>query len=228
MRVEADLVMRQSHFANINLNGHDVPFPYHVVRQDLPAILEIWFRERELLRPVHDLFFASFYNRHLNIEFQFQGLIQALESLHRRLHKGLYTSKTKYEKCKQGLTAAIPVDLSKDHRDALKNRIKYGNEYSLRKRLTLMGRQLNAQTRRFIDNDFKRFISSVVETRNYLTHFDSDLKAKAMSTEDMVVATFSLRLLLTVYLFKRIGMRERAAVEVIKEHPRFQRPKIIP
>ena len=227
LRVEADLIMRQGYFSEVRqLYGHDLPFPHPVVRRDLPRIIEVWFNEREQLKPVHDLFFGSFYNRELGIEFQFLSLIQALESLHRRFHKGRYISKKKCDSCRQILTGAIPTSVPKDLRTALKNRIQYGNEYSLRKRLTLMGRQLNSSSRQLIANDFKRFVTAVVDTRNYLTHYDPSPGADIMDTKEMIVATFSLRLLLTLYLFKRIGMQESAIAKVMKEHRRFQKPEI--
>ena len=227
LRLEADLIFRQGYFSEVRqLSMHDLPFPHPVVRRDLPRIIEVWFSERERLKPVHDLFFGSFYNRELGIEFQFLSLIQALESLHRRFHKGRYISKKQYDSYRQILTNAIPTSVPKDLRTALKTRIQYGNEYSLRKRLTLMGRQLNSSSRDLIVNDFKKFIAAVLDTRNYLTHYDPSPGVDTMETKEMIVATFSLRLLLTLYLFKRIGMQESAIAKVMKEHRRFQKPEI--
>ena len=91
---------------------------------------------------------------------------------------------------------------------------------------SLMGRQLNSSSRQLIANDFKRFVTAVVDTRNHLTHYDPSPGADTMDTKEMIVATFSLRLLLTLYLFKRIGMQESAIAKVMKEHRRFQKPEI--
>lgn len=229
VKMEADLVFRQNYFGEVRSIGPpEVPFPYPVVRKDLKNILSFWFKGQNVLKPVHDLFFGTMYNLQIGAEFQFLSMTQALESLHRHLHRGRYISKKTYERCKQALTSAIPSGTPNDLREALKTRIKYGNEHSLSKRLTLMGRNLNAKTRQLIHPDYKAFISRCVDTRNYLTHYDPALKTKAMSNLEMFEATFCLRLLLTIYLFKEIGMREQVITEVIGSHKKFKKPELLP
>ena len=71
--------------------------------------------------------------------------------------------------------------VSRHHRQALKSRIEFGNEHSLGKRLTLMGKTLTEGTRTLIAADRKRFLRNVVDTRTYLTHYTSDGKKTTMS-----------------------------------------------
>lgn len=228
IKVEGELIFCQGFYQKVKpLYIQEIPFSHPIVRRDFNNILSIWFKDHKLLEPVHDLFFGSMYNQMLGVEFQFLSLTQALESLHRRFHKGIYISQHQYDdEYKKALVAAIPVDARSDLRSSLKSRIQYGNDYSLRKRLNLMGKHLNKSTCQLIADNFQTFVNKVVDTRNYLTHYDPSSKSQAMSVYEMIEEAFSLRLLLTIYLFKRIGIQESMIVDVIREHRKFKKPQI--
>lgn len=65
-------------------------FPLPAIEEDLETYLAEWFHKTERLRPVHNLYFATQYNRSRYAEDRFLDLTQAIESYHRRVFGGHY------------------------------------------------------------------------------------------------------------------------------------------
>lgn len=202
----------------------DIPFGFGSVRKHFPKILTNWFERYDELEPVFDLFFLSVYNRHLNIEFQFLGLLQALEALHRRSVGGVYLPVDKYEEIRKHLVANIPDSVTRDHRAALQSRIKYGYEYSLRNRLLQLSKLLSHEAMDAVTDGevLARFIGRIVDTRNYLTHYDESLKAESMSPRDMMEGNHSLTLFLTLLILREIQVPESIGLVKIRESRQFR------
>ena len=191
-----------------------MPFHFGAVREVFPKVLQNWFARYEELKSVLDLFFLPLYNRLLNIEFQFLGLLQALEALHRLSIGGRYMSITEYAAVRSRLVSSIPHTVSADHKAALTSRIRYGYEYSLRKRLAQMMGLLSTETLRRITNGEApaKFTAKIVDTRNYLTHHDDELREKPLDSAGMLVACQSLRLLLMLLIFREVQIPEETSL----------------
>ena len=72
-----------------------------------------------------------------------------------------------YEPVCQTLIESIPETIENSHRDSLKGRIKYGHEFSQRKRIKfLLDEVWEGGLDKFID-DKNIFINKVINTRNY-------------------------------------------------------------
>jgi len=54
-----------------------------------------------------------------------------------------------------------------------------------------------------------KFCEDVTATRNYLTHYTSELQAQAFRGGQLYAAYLRLRVLVTVVLFKELGIEER-------------------
>jgi hypothetical protein len=211
------------------LSTFQIPFHFDSVRRHFPQILANWFERYDELEPVFDLFFLQVYNQHLNIEFQFLGLLQALEALHRRVVGGAYMSVDEYKPVRDHLVSSIPETVTTGHRAALKSRINYGYEYSLVKRLTEMS-SLLSKTAMYVVTDGEdplRFLGRAVGTRNYLTHYDENLKAAAMSPQDMMKANHSLGLFLMLLILREIQIPEDVSLARIKQSGLFRHPQFL-
>ena len=185
-----------------------VPFPY--VGGQFGKILDSWFLKAELLKSVCDLFFGVIYNDYLFLQFRFLGLIQALETYCRRVQGGKYLPDTDYEKIAAALRAALPPTTPSDLRNSLvQGKIKYGNEYSLRKRLRELLCSLEDETIKLITDSPGKFCEDVTATRNYLTHYTSELQVQAFKGGELYSACLRLRVLLTIILFKELGLEEK-------------------
>lgn len=118
---------------------------------------------------------------------------------------------------------AIPAGTPAPLRDALKSRIKYGNEFSLRKRLNEIFAGIGPQNTALIAPNSATFISDVVDTRNYLTHYSDDLKEQTLEGADLFNANLRLKILLTILLLRELGIDEGLITELVSSHGTFRR-----
>jgi hypothetical protein len=178
-------------------------------------MFEAWFSKAELLRAVYTLFFGSMYFSDMYPRFHFLNLIQAIETFHRNIRKGQYLTETDFEPIRTALTSAIPEGVGSDLRAALTNKIRYGYEYSLRKRLGQLFAELEPQTIKLITDDPATFAGKIVDTRNYFTHYTDELKKLAFEDDEVHYANYKLRVLLIILLLKEIGLSEAIIREAV-------------
>ena len=126
------------------------------------------------------------------LHMEFLSLVQALEGFHRSLHDGKYMEDTAYKAVRNELQNAIPESVSADHRAALKSRVRYGNQYSLRKRLGELEASLTEEIRRHVFGPTKSILTTWVDTRNYYTHWDEELKSNILESQEMYYANVRL------------------------------------
>ncbi|MBN2562280.1 MAG: hypothetical protein JXQ75_15250 [Phycisphaerae bacterium] len=199
----------------------EIPFTYPVLRKQLCPILATWFDKSEKLSTLSGLHFGVQVNDATPGEFRFLALIQAIESFHRFAGRDKYVSDAKYKPTKDAIIAAIPAGLSSDHRDALKSRIRFGNEYSLRKRLTLTIKRLPKKLHDVITYGNTNFITEVVATRNYLTHRDESQRQNVLDFKGTFNASESLRLVITFLLLNEAGVPASLVESVMLTHWTF-------
>lgn len=163
------------------ISSHQMLFTLKSLGAESEKGLYAWFSSYSILKPVYELYFAVFDMPSMYLDVQFLLLIQALEAYHRRTYTGVYmTDNTIYdEKVSKVLYEVINgiPELEKSHTRSLRDRIKYGNEYSLRKRLkeilATLDQHFPLQLKCLID-DKNTLIDSLVNHRNNLTHYSSD------------------------------------------------------
>ena len=195
----------------------DMRFTLADITDRFEPFLRNWFETAELLGPVVNLYFATLAESGIFAEHRFLTLTRALESFHRQKHGGRYLSPEEYKPAREALVAAIPDRISRDHRDALSAKLKYGYEYSLRKRLADL---FNAHERVLGDvlPDATAFIQKVVKTRNYLTHYDEEDRQDA-ATDGLELHRLAteLRTLVEVCLLSEIGFTSEELRKQLKE-----------
>ncbi|MEQ1908708.1 MAG: hypothetical protein ABMA15_07785 [Vicinamibacterales bacterium] len=97
-----------------------------------------WLSAAESLTAIRSLYMAAVHGKGF-LEVKLLSLAQAVEGFHRWECNGQdrYMEQAAYERdVLPSLIAAIPGTLDRSHRDALKTRLTYGTDYSLRRRLT--------------------------------------------------------------------------------------------
>jgi hypothetical protein len=193
----------------------DMLLIFPTIKDSFSSILEGWFSKAEALRPVHTLFFGSMYFSSMFPRFHFLNLIQAIETFHRDMRAGEYLSKEAFEPIRQVLVQAIPEEVPRDFRDSLKNKIGFGYEYALRKRIHGLLKELEDQTVQLLTKKVNDFVGRMVDTRNYFTHYPPALKKTAFSGDDLHYANYKLRVLLIVLLLKEVGLEEALIREAI-------------
>lgn len=183
--------------------------------------LNNWFSKQEKLRTTAQLLIGSYYSSSMYPYLTFLTFTQALEAYHRHVFGGYFLPKEKYEPCRTAMVAAIPAYIQSDQRDSLKSRVKYGYEYSLRKRLSeVLKGPCNEIFNDFIDNQ-SEFIVSIVNTRNYLTHYDTELKANALDGIELYYLIRKLRAILVILLLYETGLPIDTLRKCIKKADQF-------
>jgi hypothetical protein len=157
------------------------------------------------------------------VNLEFLALMQALEGLHRALCPGTYADPAAYADVEQALVAAIPEGVGADHREALRARIRYGNEYSLAKRLADLAHRLPSTARTLIIAQDGRVPRRWVDTRNYYTNWDESLGDKILDAEEMVYANLRMRHFLRALYLDLVGVPWEAIEAALRNDCRESR-----
>jgi len=192
---------------------HQMLFALPDIQNQLGFHLRNWIDKAESLKPVYDLFFATRQNPYIHVESLFLSLTQAIETYHRRKYGGKYQSDEVYlHDLYKRFLDVIPPNLDKSFRRSLEEgKLKYANEYSLRKRLKGIISEIrsNLPIGFLAEKNKKRldiFIEKVHKTRNYLTHYTDELQAEAVcDTIELYKIAQRLRVLLEICLLVEAG-----------------------
>jgi hypothetical protein len=211
--------------ASKTLLPFDMLFTFRAISDRFEVFLRNWFKKADLLKPVYDLYFGTLYNPRMYLEHRFLNLIQAIESFHQCIYGGEYLSNADYEKIYYALVNAIPDGIKRDFKESLENKLKYGNEFSLRKRLKEIFNKYQENLNGFIE-DKNAFIEKVVNTRNYQTHHDEDLKECSAIGEELYNLTQKLKILLEICLLTELGFSSSEIKGLFSRNRRYQHESI--
>ncbi len=201
---------------------HDMLFTFKDISDRFEVFLKNWFEKANTLRPVYDLYFGTLYNSRMYLQHQFLSLIQAIEAYHRRKFEGKYLSDGDYEPIYEEFKKLInKLNIESSFKEALKSKLKYGNEYSLRKRL----KDLFEKYKEVVDDLIKDkdvFINKVVDTRNYLTHYDKNLRKKTVDGELLYYVTQQLKIVVEICLLSELGFNCEEIKNLLARNRRYK------
>jgi hypothetical protein len=214
---------------SVKVQFFQMMFTLPSVEEQLEKILDNWISKAELIKPVYDLYFSTLYNPAIYQEFKFLSLAQAVETYHRQIYGGKFQPDDVFkEGLYQTLVDAIPGDIADDFRSSLKQgKLRYANEFSLRKRVQLLGEHLDKGLNlNFLQNKNLRniFAEQVADTRNYFTHYSPELKDKAAKTgQELHDLIQKLRLVLQICFLEELGFTFDKITEVFKKNREYQK-----
>lgn len=204
-----------------NTHPHDYVISFFEFQKNMEESIKCWFEKAELLRPVYDLYFSIIFNPYMYLQNQFLSLTQALESYHRRIYGGKYLEDDKYKLIEKEIIAAIPKETIDDLKQSLLTKIKYGNEFSLRKRLN-----------EILDNcivyyelpcSIDEFVNDVITTRNYLVHYEESERKKAKDDEELFELVLILKIIVEICLLIELKIPNNIIKTAIKRRERYYR-----
>lgn len=194
----------------------DMLFRYDQVKDELEKMLAKWFSNYETSEPAFNLYFAYKSGAQKYIDGRFLSLAQGIETLHRRNSSGTVMPPGEFRELVQALLKSCP----EDKKEWLNTRIAYGNEISLRQRLTEMIEPFKALYG--TEDEISTFIKRILDTRNYLTHFDDRLSERAARGIDLWRLCMKVEVLFQLHFLRLIGLSVESitnianAVESIK------------
>jgi hypothetical protein len=169
------------------------------------AAFEKFHQIRKSIRMAIDFFFSGYYGADAFINQKFADIVHGLEGLHRGLRGGTFSDQVNYEAViLPQIVSSIPVGIDPSLRAALKKRLEYGNEFSLRRRLKDLARFHDDYAKPIIGNPCK-FADSVADLRNELAHATSNQEPSAEMVEKYFLQFHRCRVLFQLELFYQLG-----------------------
>jgi hypothetical protein len=156
---------------------------------------------------VRSLYLSAAYGKGF-LEIKLLARAQAAEAFHRRFSEGSdrYMDQAAYDRdVLVPLEKAIPTHVGASHRQSLGGRLRFGNEYSFRKRLTLLFEEHEAALTAAIPGPTS-WIAPLVDYRNALTHHPVAESEPTTNTTKLLQCNYVLTILLELCFLKAMGM----------------------
>lgn len=220
-KMEHVLDLRFDHMppvAHKPLHVRQVLVPYDAIKDRVEEIFTAWRQELPKIKDAVDLFLGTIRRRPLPSPTELTSLAQALETFHRNVHGGNYMEVDEYEPIREQLVDAIPTELEKGHRDALRARIKYGYQISFRKRIDQLMRSFDKSLIESLGIDTRTFVDVVVDARNNFTHWDAGAKEARLDGADLSNLVSKLKAFTRLVLLSHIGVPPALVVQRILEN----------
>ncbi|MFC6671821.1 HEPN domain-containing protein [Marinobacterium aestuariivivens] len=174
-------------------------------------IISSWLTNYEKYDSTFNLYFATKSAKGLYLDNRFLMLAQAVESLHRRMSPDSTYTTEEYDELSKSLLNSVP----EKYREWVEARLRYGNELNLRSRI------------KSLFNDYKSIfggskkiksnIDKIVNTRNYLTHYDNSLKRRSASGDDLYKLCLVLEILLQIHFCKLLEFDNKKIQEIFNK-----------
>lgn len=177
-------------------------FKYKDRQDHVESIINRWIENYEQIAPSLDLYFLTKAGTLPTLELQFLALAQGLEAFHRRTSDDKHMDEDECREIRKRMIEACP----EEHRDWFRPKLLRANELTLQNRIEKLIEPFDC----FIDDERKpQLIKSIKDTRNYWTHLDPDLEAKAAKGEDLKVLCLKMNALFRLQFLKLIGFNEQ-------------------
>lgn len=195
---------------------HRMLFRFTEVRDSAQTMINNWLAAYETFRPALDLYFSATTGAHRFIDSRFLALVQAVETLHRRTSNETFLEQAAYD----ALAATIVGLCPDEHKEWLRSKLAYGNEISLANRIKRTIEPF--KDRLGSSKERKRLVRSIVDTRNYLTHYDEALRHKVADGSDLYRLCQRLEGMLQLRFFSEVGFSSDQIGRIIEANDRLR------
>lgn len=189
---------------------HDMLFTFGVIKENAQDVINNWIKSYVTISPALSLYFSTKVGAQRYLDGKFLALAQGLETYHRRTSTETLMDKDMFN----SLVSEILEHCPEERTDWLQGRLIHGNEINLGKRI----KSIIEPFKEHIGNSKLRskLIRSIVGTRNYLTHYDEDLKESAAKGKDLWVLCLKMEAIFQLHFLKLIGFSDEEISRVIE------------
>jgi len=183
-----------------------LPLPLELIENYLEDVLKLWFEKQKSLEWVFNLYFGYRRNKNSYLNDQFLAIAHALEVYYNCAIKETYLPEKDYQqKVKEPLNKEIDKfqDINGGLKDALKNKLKYGNEKSLLNKLKALYKKKEKLCEELGIDEV--LLGKIKNTRNYFTHYTED-KNNILSWEETAKTIIKLKAMLELFILEEIGL----------------------
>ena len=185
------------------IDERKVLLPFQSISNRLEQLMKSWVEVYEANEPAFDLYFLTRSSETLTLEVKLILLLQGIEALHRGEGQGEPPMpEEEFADIRSSLLQVCP----KGKREWLEDVLRHANvgEIKYRTRIRDMIRPFqcwfgNRKSR-------KSFANKVVDTRNYLTHYDKKIEDRVPGMRDLILLSYRLEALFQLHLLRLIGL----------------------
>lgn len=176
-------------------------------------LLGRWFTLREELGDAAQLFFATLNDRGLPSVNRLLNVLAFAESYHRRRHNEPPLTAEQHDACRAAMLGALA---SGKERDVYDSRLQHANAQSQRQRIRWLVKRAATADHRLLDLS-KPLVSSLIETRNRLTHFEGDGPWVTTTVFGYSLLAAALEYVLEANLLLDLGLAAGVVAECLAE-----------
>jgi hypothetical protein len=202
---------------------HHLLFRLDDLTDDISTFIVNWLDAHSTFQHIFSLYFGSRQVKHQFPVLQFLNLIQALESFHYERESTPLLSSEKEQFNNRKLTIMNKIQSSEDL-DWLKTNLNYHTQ--LRVRLVELHSEATGSLADLV-GDSNVFIKRLVDSRNYYTHYNPKLKAKAAVGDELFALIYILRIWLDFHFMNKCGIKPEKCSELIKRNSFYDSVKSI-
>ena len=190
------------------INEMDMLFRFKDIQDRAESIINKWIKNYEQIAPAFDLYFLAKTGTLPSLDLQFLTLVQGLEAFHRKTSDEMHMDKDEFE----GIRKNLIKQIDKKERNWFAMKLQYANELTLKNRIEKMIQPFDC----LIDDERKpKLINRIKDTRNYLTHYDSELEPKAAKGQVLEFICYKMNALFRLHFLKLIGLNEQEINSIV-------------
>jgi hypothetical protein len=185
---------------------------YDLVKDDFHSLVKNWFVFAGAGQHIINLILQDYFYRGAFDENRFLNLIRVLEIYHAFKFPGTKLPQDVFKEKLNEILENIPAQYKNEVRDCL----NFSNELNLDMRLRTLIAEINGIPIGFDYTFDDAFIKKVKWSRNYYTHYNSNIKNKALVGEELENLTQFCRALINFLIIKHLGVSEEKLSEAFK------------
>ncbi|MCQ8183649.1 hypothetical protein NP603_21255 [Methylomonas sp. SURF-1] len=199
------------------VNEYEMLFGFQEILNDAERKINNWLEAYAIIDPALSLYFSTKVGAHKYLESKFLALAQGLETYNRKMSNATLMDEESYSNIVENLMEKCP----EEKKDWLKGRLLHGNELSLSQRIKRIiepfKKLLGASAER------NKLIRSIVNTRNYLTHYDEKLKKDAVTGEELWFLCVKMEAIFQLHLLQVLGFTNEEVNSVFNRSYELQK-----
>lgn len=189
---------------------HQMLFSYRAITSNAQDVFNNWINAYEIIAPALSLYFSTKIGAQKYLDGKFLALAQGLETYHRRTSDEKLMDSNEFESLVSEIIKACP----EQHLEWLKGRLMHGNEINLGKRLKRIIEPFKDKLGN--SKDRNSLLRKIVDTRNYLTHYNEDLKDSAAQGRALWGLCQKMEVIFQLHFLKVIGFSDEEISAVIE------------
>lgn len=193
-----------------NKSWHQMLFNYGAIKSNAQDVFNNWINAYEIIAPALSLYFSTKIDAQKYLDGKFLALVQGLETYHRRTSDEKLMDSSEFDLLVSTLVEKCP----EKHLEWLNGRLMHGNEINLGKRLKRIIEPF--KDRLGSSKERSKLLRKIVDTRNYLTHYNEDLKNSSAQGRELWVLCQKMEIIFQLHFLKVVGFSDEEISSVVE------------